>query len=367
MRLLVVAAPLQGHLLPLIPLALACRDAGHDVLVASGADALRTDLGGLRVEDVAPRFRFGPIAMRVLVRHPLIARRELTGRAGVAMVGELFGAANATFADAVLALAERERPDLVVYEPLGAVGALAAGHIGVPSVLMENSLYAAPELLAAVAASRPMRKWMIPAPDAAITMSPPSVVGPRPGLQVRPVPYSGGGDLPDWLSRPGDRPRIVVSRSTVPGPNGADPAAAVLAAAARVDAEIVLVRPSGPVRSRSLPPNVRTVGRVPLDRVIPHAAGFVHHGGAGSTLGGFAAGVPQLVVPGAGDRRHNAELVARRGAGLAVDAGAISGPVLERLIGDAEIRAAATEVRDEIAAMPEPATVIAQLTALAGH
>jgi hypothetical protein len=364
MRLLIVAAPLQGHLLPMIPLALACRDAGHEVLVASGGDALATDLGGLRSQDVAPGFRFGRIAVRVLLRHPLVARRELAGRAGVAMVGELFGAANATFADAVVALAERERPDLIVYEPLGTAGALAAGRIGVPSVLMENSLFAAPELLAAVAASRPMQKRTIPAPEAAITISPSSVVGPRPGLQVRPVPYSGGGDLPDWLSRPGDRPRIVVSRSTVPGPGGGDPAAAVLAAAAQVDAEIVLVRPPDSVRSGTLPPNVRTVGRVPLDRVIPHAAGFVHHGGAGSTLGGLAAGVPQLVVPGPGDRRHNAELVARRGAGLAVDAGAISGPILQRLISDAEIRAAAEDVRDEIAAMPEPATIIPQLTAL---
>lgn len=364
MRLLVVAAPLQGHLLPMVPLAMACRDAGHDVVVASGADALAVDLGGLRSVDVAPGFRFGPIAGRVLLRHPLLARRELTGRAGVAVVGELFGAANATFADAVVALAERERPDLIVYEPLGAAGALAARRIGVPSVLMENSLFAAPELLAAVAASRPMRRRTVPAPDAAITISPASVVGPRPGLQVRPVPYSGGGDVPDWLSRPGDRPRIVVSRSTVPGPGGGDPATAVLAAAAQVDAEIVLVRPPDSVRSRALPPNIRTVGRVPLDRVLPHAAGFVHHGGAGSVLGGLAAGVPQLAIPGAGDRRHNAELLAKRGAGLAVDAGAIGGPVLQRLIGDDEIRAAAGEVRDEIAAMPEPASIIDQLAAL---
>jgi UDP:flavonoid glycosyltransferase YjiC (YdhE family) len=212
-----------------------------------------------------------------------------------------------------------------------------------------------------------MQKVTVPAPEAAITMSPLSVVGPRPGLQMRPVPYSGGGDVPEWLSRPASRPRIVVSRSTVPGPGGGDPTAAVVAAAAQVDAEIVLVRPPDTLRRETLPPNVRTVGRVPLDRVVPHAAAFVHHGGAGSTLGGLAAGVPQLLVPGPGDRRHNAELVARRGAGLAVEATVISAPILARLITDAELRAAAEEVRDEIAAMPDPATIVPQLAALVGR
>ena len=36
MRIVIVSVPLQGHLLPLIPLASACRDAGHDVLLSSG-------------------------------------------------------------------------------------------------------------------------------------------------------------------------------------------------------------------------------------------------------------------------------------------------------------------------------------------
>lgn len=364
MRVMVVAAPLQGHLLPLIPLAVACRDAGHDVLLASGGDALRTDMAGLPAHDIAPRFRFGPIAMRQLVRHPLRARREIAGRAGVSFVGELFGTANASFAGAVVALAERARPDVIVHEPLAPAGAIAAGRIGVPSVLQENMLFAAPELLAAVAASLPMQRFSVPAPELAITVSPPSLVGPRPGRQMRPVPWSGGGDVPEWLLAPAGRARIVVSRSTVPGPGGGDPTAAIVAAAARVDAEIVLARPSAKVRRATLPPNVKVVGRVPLDRVLPYATAYVHHGGAGSVLGGLAAGVPQLAVPGAGDRRHNAELVARRGAGLAVEAKGITAATLTRLVTDEGLALAAREVRDEIAAMPAPADVVPALEAL---
>jgi UDP:flavonoid glycosyltransferase YjiC (YdhE family) len=364
MRVMVVAAPLQGHLLPLIPLAAACRDAGHDVLLASGGDALSVDTAGLPAHDIAPKFRFGRVAGRLLLRHPVQGRREMAGRAGVAFVGELFGRANASFAGAVTDLAGRARPDLIVHEPLAPAGAVAAGRIGVPSVLQENLLYAAPELLAAVAASAPMHRFLVPAPELSITVSPPSLVGPRPGRRMRPVPWSGGGAVPEWLLTPAERPRIVVSRSTVPGPAGGDPTAAIVAAAGRVDAEFVLVRPPARLRRASLPPNVKLVPRVPLDRVLPHATAFVHHGGAGSVLGGLAAGVPQLAVPGAGDRRHNAELVARRGAGLAVAAKAVTAGVLTRLITDDGLAAAAREVRDEIAAMPAPAELVSALEAL---
>lgn len=363
MRVLVVSAPLQGHLLPLIPLAAACRDAGHEVLVACGGDVLQTEIAGLPAQDIAGHVNFGKIATKVLLRHPMIGRREIDGRAGTAFVGKLFGAVNAAFADAVLALADRAEPDLIVHEPLAPIGAVAAGRLGVPSVLQENNLFAAPELVAAVAASPPMQRMAVPAAELSITVSPTSVVGPRPGRQMRPVPFSGGGEVPDWLLEAPQRPRILVVRSTAPGPSLGDPTAAVIAAAARLDAEVVLVRP--PARLPKLPGNVRTVGRVPLDRVLPYATAVVHHGGAGNVLGALAAGVPQMVVSGAGDRRHNATLVARRDAGLAVEARSITVAALDRLIGGDDLRRAAGEVRDEIAAMPPPADLVPELEALA--
>lgn len=142
--------------------------------------------------------------------------------------------------------------------------------------------------------------------------------------------------------------------------------APVVAAAPGVDAEIVLVRPPAAITKGHLPPNVRTVGWVPLARVLGQATAFVHHGGAGGVLGALAAGIPQLAVPGPGDRRFNAELLARRGAGLAVDARDITADVLEHLVSDAGLRAAAEEVRAEMAAMPEPASLVARLEALVG-
>ncbi|GAA4605425.1 UDP:flavonoid glycosyltransferase YjiC (YdhE family) [Actinoplanes octamycinicus] len=361
MRIVFVAAPLQGHLLPLVPLAAACRDAGHDVVLAGGG--FPGDVLGLRTADIGARFHLQRSALRVALRRPGLARAELRGTAGQEMVGELFGRANQALIDPLLALARRERPDLIVYESLSEAGAVVAARLGVPSVLQEASLWPATELFRAVAGSRAMRGQDVPAPALTIATTPPSLRGAPAAdeFSMRPVPFSGGGAVPDWLLSAGDRPRVVVSRSTLTGPNSGDPGPAVIAAAAQVDAEFVLVRPAV---TGHLPANVRTVDRVPLDRVLPFAAAFVHHGGAGSVLGGLAVGVPQLATPGAGDRRYNAGLLARRGAGLAVEAKAIGAADLTTLLTDGALRTAAKEVAAEIAAMPAPATVVPALEKL---
>lgn len=359
MRLLFVAAPLQGHLLPLVPLAAACRDAGHEVTLASGN--FPPDVLGLRTVDIGAAFSLPRSAIRVAVRHPRIARAEMRGVAGTDMVGELFGRANLALVGPLLALAERERPDLVIYESLGEAGAILAGRLCIPSVLQENTLWPATDLFRAVTTSTALAGQHTPAPELTIAVTPPSLrAAPAAAgaVAMRPVPFSGGGPVPDWLLTSGDRPRVLVSRSTLKGPNDGDPARAVIAAAAQVDAEFVLVRPAS---TRGLPANVRAVDRVPLDRVLPHAAAFVHHSGAGSVLGGLAAGVPQLTTPGAGDRRNNAELLAKRGAGLAVEAKAINPAHLTRLLTDDGLRTAAREVAAEIAAMPAPADLVPAL------
>jgi UDP:flavonoid glycosyltransferase YjiC (YdhE family) len=355
-----VAAPLQGHVLPLIPLALACRDAGHDVIMAAGG--LPPDGFGLRPADIGGSFSLPRSAIRVALRHPLIARAEMRGVAGTAMVGELFGRANLALVGPLLELAGRERPDLIVYEPLAEAGAIVAGRLSIPSVLQENTLWSAADLFRAVTTSTALARLSIPAPVLTIAVTPPSLRGPAAGaIMMRPVPFSGGGSVPDWLLRPGDRPRVLVSRSTLDGPNDGDPGPAIIAVAADVDAEFVLVRPAV---TRALPANVRAVGRIPLNEALPYAAAFVHHAGAGSVLGGLSAGIPQLATLGAGDRRYNAGLLAERGAGLAVAAKAITADDLTRLLTDDALRITAQEVAAEIAEMPAPATVVPALEGL---
>ncbi len=370
MRVLVVSAPMLGHVFPMIPLARALQNAGHEVLLATAGDALAARDAGLHIEDIAPTFQFGRIARRTMMRHPLIAKAELAGEGGTRGVRLLFGAVNEEMVDHAVALATRWAPDLVVYEPLAVAGALAAARLGIPAVLHENSLFDGPELVR-VTATRLTRALQrhgvetLPPNAATMTIAPPSVVGARSGWPMQYVPYSGDGTLPDWLGGRPEQPRILVSRSTVGGPGGSRLMSAVVAAAPHVDAEFVLVRPDRHVmRQGLLPGNVRTVDWVPLTAALATSTAIVHHGGAGTVLGALAAGVPQLVVSGPGDRTYNARLVAARGAALATAAKDITAATLTRLLTDAALTSAADEVRQEMAAMPSPEDVVPRLVAL---
>jgi UDP:flavonoid glycosyltransferase YjiC (YdhE family) len=250
----------------------------------------------------------------------------------------------------------------VVHEPLACAAAVAAARHRVRAVLQDNTLVDGVALVAATATARPMREaalrlgvTTVPAPALRLVTAPPSLVGRQPGRPLRPVPYAGDGPVPAGLERRGELPRLLVSHSTVPGPGG-NTLRPVLAAVAGLDADVVVLRaPEGP-----MPANVRPVGWVPLPALLPHADAIVHHGGAGTVLAALAFGVPQLVIPGPGDRRHNGELVARPGAGLT---GAPLRSTITRLLADDGLRSAAAEVRAEIAAMPDPADVAAAVLA----
>jgi UDP:flavonoid glycosyltransferase YjiC (YdhE family) len=70
----------------------------------------------------------------------------------------------------------------------------------------------------------------------------------------------------------------------------------------------------------SLPESVRVERYVPLDRLLPRAAAFVHHGGLGSTSQAMLAGIPTVLMPLAHDQFDNAERVRRLGVGGGIPA-----------------------------------------------
>ncbi|MEK8105456.1 nucleotide disphospho-sugar-binding domain-containing protein [Micromonospora sp. M12] len=137
---------------------------------------------------------------------------------------------------------------------------------------------------------------------------------------------------------------------------------AVVAAAAQVDAEFVLVRPDER-SARSVPGNVRVVDWIPLDEALPASVALVHHGGAGSAFGALAAGLPQLatVGPGTGGTTPSWWPAGRRSGTATRD---ITARALTQLLTDDGLRTAAAQVSREIAAMPPPADLVARLAAL---
>ena len=366
MRTLVVSAPMVGHVLPLLPLAGALRDAGHEVLVATGPEGMdAARCTGLATCDVAPGLKVLPSFTRTAMRHPVGAARSASGRdRGTRFVGRLMAGLGRQMVDGVEALVDRWGPDLVVQEPLAAAGGVVAARRGLPVVLVNTTLFDAEALFTSAVAAMGAGS---PAPPAEVLdTAPPGLVQLPTGRPMRFVPVSGRDvPAPPELTRPGDRPRIVVGRSTVADPRPDRLMSSVVTAAAGADVDVVLARPDERVAAMPLPPNVRTTDWLPFAEVFPAAAGVVHHGGAGTLLTALAAGTPQLVVPGVGDRSVNAELVARSGAGLAMPARRISARELERLATDGSLAAAARELAAEMAAMPSPADLVDDLVAVA--
>lgn len=88
-----------------------------------------------------------------------------------------------------------------------------------------------------------------------------------------------------------------------------------------------------------------TVTYASFSDLLKHAAVFVHHGGIGTLSQGFAAGIPQLVMPMMHDQHDNAQRLERLGAGLSLSVAAFTpdrvAASLRRLLDDDKFHQAA--------------------------
>ena len=139
-------------------------------------------------------------------------------------------------------------------------------------------------------------------------------------VPIRPVAFSESvGQVPDWLTAPGTRPRVYSTLGTV-----AFGAVEVLGRAvgeiAPLDVDLlVAVGPEGdPAALGAVADNVHVERFVAQADVLPLVDIVVHHGGTGTVLGAFAAGLPQLILPQGADQFHNARSLAGVGAGRAL-------------------------------------------------
>jgi UDP:flavonoid glycosyltransferase YjiC (YdhE family) len=97
----------------------------------------------------------------------------------------------------------------------------------------------------------------------------------------------------------------------------------------------------------NLPDTVRHFGFVPLSRLLPHTAAFVHHGGIGSSAQGLSAGVPQLVRPMSFDQFDNSRRLVRLGVAEEISVKKFFGPAiaeaLSRLLASTTVAAKCRE------------------------
>jgi UDP:flavonoid glycosyltransferase YjiC (YdhE family) len=126
-----------GHLYPMMPLALACADAGHKTVIASGPPFLeRLPLPAVR--GYPPDLELDWAIQEARRRHPELHDQDFS----MAMFADV---AAESVAPTIIEQCERERPDLVIYEAMNTGAGVAASVLGIPAaayaVLLASSFY----------------------------------------------------------------------------------------------------------------------------------------------------------------------------------------------------------------------------------
>jgi len=378
MRIVFASLPAFGHLYPMMPLALACADAGHDVVVAAGQPFLDR-LPIPTVAGVPAGFDLQSSIQETMRRHPGTAGRELALT--------LFADTTAEFvSETLLTVFERARPDLVVYEPLNVGAGVAADLLEIPAAAFAIGVtHSHIGTLHAETLGHHRHRWVRlgrqPPPETSLLAKalldpiPPSLQEPGDTtgvarIPIRPVAFSETiGAVPDWLTGPRARPRVYVTLGTVSF-GAVEVLRRAVAEIASLDVDVlVAVGPQrDPATLGEVAGNVRVERFVAQSEVLPLVDLVVHHGGTGTVLGALAVGLPQLILPQGADQFHNARALTAIGAARALrndeqSPGSIRDGVSALLTDDRE-RAVTIRLCDEIAALPAPADVVAELVEL---
>jgi UDP:flavonoid glycosyltransferase YjiC (YdhE family) len=370
MRVLFAAHGAYGHLLPLLPTAFAMRRAGHEVVIATGADACPV-VGALGLPAVPAGLSNREMVDEASRRWPQLVR-EPPARWATRMFTDI---AAPVMAARLMDLVTSWEPDLVVREE-GEYGApLAAARAAIPLVTHAwgSPLPSRADLDAVAVNLGPLwQREGLAAPKvetlygaALLHPCPPSLDGEdRPAVaehRVRPVLLEMRAVDASWI--PPSGALVYVGFGTVPLYRD-QPELLTMAVqgvlAAGVSAVVTTPDRGLARRLRALGDGrVETTDWVSLSRLLPSCLLVVGHGGAGTTLAALANAVPLLLLPGGSPSQlRMSRACAARGVARVVDPSEVQlqdliAAVAEALAAD-RMRAAAAEVAVEIAGMPGP-------------
>jgi UDP:flavonoid glycosyltransferase YjiC (YdhE family) len=382
-RILVTSTPGAGHIHPIVPIARALADSGHDVVWATAHEGCAR-VAALGFDAVPAGMGSRERMEQLLATTPEFPDLPPRARRAVAF-GGLFGRIAAPpMRDALSAVFDDVRPDVVVHDIAELAGPPMAVARGIPHVTVAFSgAIPAAVLDPAVREAAPV--WAaegLDVPDDLgfadhVYLHPfPAAFGPAPAgptvRSVRPMHVDGARDddpVPGWIAGLGaGRPTLYVTFGTELGPRAPWPG--LLATLGALDVEVVATTgaavPAGVLGD--VPADVHVVDYVPQRFVLDRASVVVSHAGAGTVLATAGRGIPQLCLPVAADQFENADGVARSGAGLTLEPDA-RGPddlatAVTRLLEDPTFRERAVAVATEITALPHPRELVAEIERL---
>ena len=388
MRILFTTQPAYGHFHPLLPLAVALRDAGHDVTFATSASF------GPVVEGVG--FRSIPVGLDWLESDKNTMPEHLKPAAGSTLeeyFAQQFVTATAErLATDVIASAEAWRPDIIVRERTEFGGAIAADVLGIPTAAVQvgsPTLMTASVLAAVEGPYNAARAGLGMPTDDGLTalegqvvfsFAPPSlhdpaVPLPRRLMSFRPavVDRAPGARLPDWAEDLGqDRPLVYATLGTVFNEPTYElpffPAVLGGLRDERLDLAITVGPNVDPASLGPQPSNVHVERYVPQSLLLARCAAIICHGGYGTLLAAIEHAVPLVVVPFGADQPINARSVERLGLGVVIEEDDVTPgrirEAVQSLIEQPRWRESVERVRDEANDLPPGSEAVAMLERL---
>ncbi|MFS8096232.1 glycosyltransferase [Lentzea alba] len=366
---------------PLLPLAIAAREQGHDITYAVDP-GLQEPVRNLGFGVVDAGMSIGDAFKLANDLHGTPEfKREMLRQTAVDAFGSLLPR---KYAEDLAPVLERNKPDLVVFEIINPGAGIAAMQAGIPVVChgfgkVDESMVPPPmvELLLGY-----LDELGISVPNGQhyglgspyLDIFPPSLqdlayLKDVERIPLRPVPFAEPAELPGWVSEH-RRPLVYLTFGTAFA--GIELIKTAIAGLSRLDAEVLVA--TGPLVEASLiadvPANVHVLPWVPQADLLAHADLVVHHGGSGTTVSGMTLGVPQLVLPQGADQFRNADTVVAAGLGAQlVGEQFTSDATYEaalKILQDSGVRTAVAGIAAEIADMPHPDDVVPKLVELAG-
>lgn len=375
----------SGHFLPTVPYAQILRERGHEVMYACQEGMVPAVVSaGWPVVASGGNTLLDPRDRRPLVAVDRVAEESAIRRSFAQRIAH-------ERASRLLAIAEEWRPDLIVRDEADFAGAIAGEVLNLPHAAV-----------VVIAAGGFLRSGVVGEPLAALRAEhgldpagamamlhryltivpvPPSFRDPTDPLPktahfVRPavLDQTGGRGL---ASGGGTRPtpehaKVYVTLGTIFNQESGDLFGHILTGLATLPVDVVATvgHQIDPSELGHLPSNVRVELFVPLIDVLADADVVVSHGGSGTVIAALAFGIPQVLLPLGADQPLNADRCVALGVGIVLNAldstPAAVGEATGTLLRVETFRARASEVRAEIASLPDARHATTLLERLAG-
>ncbi|MDP8922525.1 MAG: glycosyltransferase [Chloroflexota bacterium] len=384
MRILFTCSAALGHLHPLVPIARAAAQAGHEVAFATQAPFAPT------VERTG--FRVFPAGMAKATADAFPEAATLRGPdIGAFVLAHVRPAQAAAMAADLLNIVAEWRPDLLVRESHEYGACIVAERLGLPYAVVEiiaggmsqerRAILSAG--LAGVLAAHglpPDPELRIEERQLVLSPFPPSYrggaarVADTPWLSIRPTPFDQSGDeqQPAWIEELAAQPTAYLTLGTSLLFN-ARPAifrAFIEGLANERLNLIVAVGPNNdPADFGPAPPNVRIERYIPQTLLFSRCAVVICHGGSGTVMAALAHGLPLVLVPIGADQPQNARRCADLELARVLDEDtldpAVARAAVLQVLGTPSYRQHAEQLRAEIDALPGPEQAVTLLERLA--